>query len=108
MFFLVKHFVNFISVKGAILNKRIIIILLFYLEGAGLQQADLVVLTQISETRDLLSELHHLPDGGGETVREILPNLVSRLVRVHVRRSVHRTHLRREERGREDIQLCSF
>lgn len=55
-----------------------------YLEGAGLQQADLVGLGQVSEARDLLGKLHHLPDGRGEAVGELLPHFVARLLRVHL------------------------
>ena len=70
-----------------------------YLKSAGLQQADLVMLGQISEAWDLLSKLHHLPDSGGEAVGELLPHLVARLLWVHVRRSVHRTELRNGQRN---------
>lgn len=70
-----------------------------YLKGAGLQQADLVRLGQVSEAWDLLGKLHHLPDGRGEAVGKLLPDLVARLLRVHVRRRVHGTNLRAGQRN---------
>lgn len=76
-----------------------------YLERAGLQQADLVRLRQVSETWDLLGKLHHLPDSRGEAVRELLPHLVARLLRVHMSRRVHRTHL---VAGKRIIQFRLF
>lgn len=65
-----------------------------YLEGPGLQEADLVMLGQVSEAWDLLGKLHHLPDSRGEAVGELLPNLVAGPVEVHMRRRVHGTNLR--------------
>lgn len=50
-----------------------------YLEGAGLQQGDLVVLGQSAESWDMFGELHHLSDGGGEGQREVLPDLLGGL-----------------------------
>lgn len=64
-----------------------------YLEGASLQQADLVGLGQVPEAWDLLGKLNHFPDSGGEAVRELLPHFVARLLWVHVSRRVHRTNL---------------
>lgn len=64
-----------------------------YLEGAGLQQADLVVLGQVSEAGDLLGKLHHLLDGGGEALGELLPHRVAGLLGVHLGGGVHRADL---------------
>ena len=47
-----------------------------YLEGAGLEQGDLVVLGQRLEAGNVLGELDHLADGGREAEREILPDLL--------------------------------
>lgn len=69
-----------------------------YLKGASLQQADLVMLGQVSEAWDLLGKLHHLPNSRGEALRELLPHLMARLLRVNLSRSVHRTNLEEAQR----------
>ena len=50
-----------------------------YLEGAGFEQGDLVVLGQKTESWDMFGELHHLLHCGREGQREVLPDLLGRL-----------------------------
>lgn len=64
-----------------------------HLESSSFQQADLVVLREVAESRDPLGEVDHLAHGGGEAHGELLPDLLAWLVGVHVRRGVHRTDL---------------
>ena len=64
-----------------------------YLEGSRLQQADLVALGKVTEVWDLLGEVDHLPHGRGEAQGELLPDLLARLVGVHVGGGVHGTDL---------------
>lgn len=68
-----------------------------HLKRACLQQGHLVVLGQIAESGDMFGELYHLPDGGRERQREVLPYLLWGLRGVGVRLHVHWTSLRRED-----------
>lgn len=48
-----------------------------YLEGAGFQQHDLVVLAEALEARDALGKFHNLSDGRGEALGEGVPHLLA-------------------------------
>ena len=64
-----------------------------YLKSPSFEQADLVMLGEVSEAWDLLGKLHHLPDGRGEAHGELLPDLLAGLVGFYVGRVICRTHL---------------
>lgn len=55
-----------------------------YLKRSVFEQADLVVLREVSETRDPLGKPHHLAHGRDETQGELLPDLLAALAGVHI------------------------
>lgn len=68
-----------------------------HLEGSSFQQADLVVLGEVTEARDPLGEVDHLLHGWGEAHGKLLPDLLTGLARIHVGRCVHWTDLEKRE-----------
>ena len=64
-----------------------------YLKCPSFEQADLVMVGEVSEARDLLGKLHHLPHCRGEAHGELLPKLLAGLAGVYVGRVICRTHL---------------
>lgn len=70
-----------------------------HLEGACLQEHDLVMLTEVLEARDPLGKLHHLPHSWCEALREGLPNLLTGSAGSRHWVCVQRTGLRRQQRG---------
>lgn len=80
-----------------------------HLESSSFQEADLVVLGEVTEAWDPLGELDHLAHRGGEAQGELLPDLLAWFVGVNVGRGVHRTDLdTHEDRGsiREGDQMA--
>lgn len=55
-----------------------------YFKRSVFENADLVVLGEVSEARDLLGKPHHLAHGRDETQGELLPDLLAALAGVHI------------------------
>lgn len=54
-----------------------------YLKGAGFEKADLVVLREVLKSWNSLGKFHHLPNSGGETQGEFLPDFMTGQAWVH-------------------------
>lgn len=60
-----------------------------HLKGPSLQKINLVMLGEISETRDALGKLHHFLHRRGKTQGKLFPDFMARLVWVHVGSLTH-------------------
>lgn len=64
-----------------------------YLEGAWFEKHDLVLLAKLLKSRDAFGKLNHLFDGRSETLREGLPDLLTRAFCPWYRPCIERTGL---------------
>lgn len=55
-----------------------------HLKSSSLQQADLVILREVTEAWDLFGKVHHLLHSWGEAHGELLPDLLAWFAGVHV------------------------